>query len=448
MKLSTAVAMPRVVIAGRPNVGKSTLFNRVLGERRAIVEDEPGTTRDVVEAEVEWGDRRFVLADTGGYEPQEFDRFGPLVAEQVRAALTRADLILFCVDAAAGVTAADLDVADIVRRSGRPVLLVATKADSERREAIALAELSELGFGTPIPVSALHDVNIAELLDAVAERLPPAPPTVEADRIRVAIVGRPNVGKSMLVNAILGEPRVLVSEIPGTTRDAVDTHLETPFGPFTLIDTAGVRRRGRIERGVEYHSVLRTRSAVARADVTVVVIDGAEGPTAQDTHVAGIALEAATGLVIAVNKVDLWGEEFERRRERTLRALQERFSFAPWALVAFVSALESRNIDELLRLAAEARAARRRRVPTAELNATLREAWRRHSPPVVHHKRLKLFYATQAGIDPPTFVLFVNDPDLVHFSYRRYLERAIRNAYDFEGTAIRLRFRARGDDGA
>ncbi|GBD23089.1 GTPase Der [bacterium HR29] len=436
-------SLPRVVIAGRPNVGKSTLFNRIVGERRAIVEDEPGTTRDVIEAEVEWGDRRFVLADTGGYEQGDLDRFGPLVARQVEAALAGADLVLLCVDSEAGVTPADEEVADLVRKTGKPVIVVATKADSERREAVALAEASALGLGTPVPVSALHDINVVRLLDLVAERLPETPPSIERDRVRLAVVGRPNVGKSMLVNAVLGEPRVIVSEVPGTTRDAIDTDIDTPFGPFTLIDTAGVRRRGKIERGVEYHSVLRTRAAIERSDVAVLVIDGSEGVTAQDTHVAGMVLEATKGLVVAVNKTDLWGEGFEARRRELSAQLRRKMGFAPWALVAFVSALTGRGIDDLLRLAAEARAARRRRVPTGELNTLLRAAFRKHAPPVVRHKRLKLFYATQAGVDPPTFVLFVNDPELVHFSYRRYLERTIRTAYDFEGTAIRIIFRPR-----
>ncbi len=435
--------LPRVVIAGRPNVGKSTLFNRIVGERRAIVEDEPGTTRDVIEAEVEWGDRRFVLADTGGYELSDLDRFGPLVARQVETALAGADLVLLCVDSEAGVTPADEEVADLVRKSGKPVIVVATKADSERREAMALAEASALGLGVPMPVSALHDINVVQLLDLVAERLPEAPPSIERDRVRLAIVGRPNVGKSMLVNAVLGEPRVIVSEVPGTTRDAIDTDIDTPFGPFTLIDTAGVRRRGKIGRGVEYHSVLRTRAAIERCDVAVLVIDGSEGVTAQDTHVAGMVLEAAKGLVVAVNKTDLWGEGFEARRREFYGQLRRKMGFAPWALVAFVSALTGRGIDDLLRLVAEVRAARRRRIPTGELNTLLRAAFRKHAPPVVRHRRLKLLYATQAGVDPPTFVLFVNDPDLVHFSYRRYLERTIRTAYDFEGTAIRIVFRPR-----
>lgn len=435
--------LPRVVIAGRPNVGKSTLFNRIVGERRAIVEDEPGTTRDVIEAEVEWGDRRFILADTGGWEAKDLDLFGALVAQQVERALANADLVLFCVDSEAGVTPADEEVAELVRRSGKPVILVATKADSERREAMALAEAWALGLGTPIPVSALHDVNIVQLLDVVVERLPEAGPSFERDPVRVAVVGRPNVGKSMLVNALLGQPRVLVSEIPGTTRDAIDTDIETPFGPFTLIDTAGVRRRGKVGRGVEYHSVLRTRAAVDRCDVGVLVVDGSEGVTAQDTHVAGLLLEAAKGMVIAVNKIDLWGDAFESRRRELFAQLRRRMAFAPWALVAFVSALTGQGMSDLLRLAAEARAARRRRIATGELNTLLRAAIRKHAPPVVRHRRLKLLYATQAAVEPPTFVLFVNDPDLVHFSYRRYLERTIRTAYDFDGTAIRILFRPR-----
>jgi len=445
MTSAVGTRLPRVVIAGRPNVGKSTLFNRIVGERRAIVEDEPGTTRDVIEAEVEWGDRRFVLADTGGYELSDLDRFGPLVAQQVEAALAGADLILLCVDSEAGVTPADAEVADLVRRSGKPVIVVATKADSERREAMALAEASALGFGAPIPVSALHDINVVQLLDCIAERLPAAPPSIERDRVRLAIVGRPNVGKSMLVNAVLGEPRVIVSEVPGTTRDAIDTDIDTPFGPFTLIDTAGVRRRGKIGRGVEYHSVLRTKAAIERCDVAVLVIDGAEGVTAQDTHVAGLVIEAAKSLVVAVNKTDLLGGGFEARPRECYGPPRRKLGLAPWAPVAFGSAPTGRGVDDLLRLAAEARAARRRRVPTGELNVLLRSAFRKHAPPVFHHKRLKLFYAPQAGVDPPTFVLFVNDPDLVHFSYRRYLERTIRTAYDFEGTAIRIIFRPRNE---
>jgi GTP-binding protein len=439
-------ALPRVVIVGRPNVGKSSLFNRVLGERRAIVEDEPGTTRDRVEADVEWLDRRFRLIDTGGFETDVENVYAPLIVEQIRTAIEGASVVLLCVDARDGLTASDYDIADVVRRSGRPVMLLATKADNERREAAGIAEAAALGFGEALPLSALHDVNVGLMLDAVVAQLPESTALVESDRVRVAIIGRPNVGKSMLVNAILGESRVIVSEVAGTTRDAIDTEVDSPEGSFTLIDTAGVRRPGRLGKGVERHSVMRTTAAVERCDVAILVVDGTEGVTSQDTHIAGIAIEAFKGLIVAVNKTDLW-EDAEERRTWSERQMNTRLQFVPWALVAFISALELRGLDRLLALAATVRESRRRRVPTPELNALLTKAIREHVPPLVHNRRFKLLYATQASIDPPTFILFVNDPALVHFSYRRYLERAIREAYDFEGTAIKLVFRARsGDD--
>jgi GTP-binding protein len=355
-------------------------------------------------------------------------------------------VVLFCVDARAGVTASDYDIADVVRRSGRPVMLLATKADSERREAAGIAEASVLGFGEALPVSALHDINIGLMLDAVVAQLPEGGAVLESDRVRIAIIGRPNVGKSMLVNAILGEPRVIVSEVAGTTRDAIDSEIDTPQGSFTLIDTAGVRRPGRLGKGVERHSVMRAMAAVERCDVAVLVVDGTVGVTSQDTHIAGIAIEALKGLIVAVNKIDLWEDQAERR-EWAERQMKGRLQFVPWALVTFISAMEGKGLDRLLELAGHVREARRRRVQTPELNALLTKAMREHVPPLVHNRRFKLFYATQAAIDPPTFVLFVNDPALVHFSYRRYLERAIREAYDFDGTAIKLVFRARsGDD--
>jgi GTP-binding protein len=445
MTAPVTAALPRVVIVGRPNVGKSSLFNRILGERRAIVEDEPGTTRDRVEADVEWLDRRFRLIDTGGYETDAQNVYAPLIMDQVRVALEGAAVVLFCVDARDGLTASDWDMAEVVRRAARPTILVATKADNERREAAGIAEASSLGFGEALPVSALHDVNVGLMLDEVVDLLPEGEALVESDRVRLAIIGRPNVGKSMLVNAILGEQRVIVSEVAGTTRDAVDTEIDTPQGKFTLIDTAGVRRPGKLGKGVERHSVMRTTAAVERCDVAILVIDGVEGLTAQDTHIAGIAIEHLKGLIVAVNKTDLWEDEGESRAwvERQLR---RRMQFVPWAMVTFISAKDGRGLGELLRLATEAREVRRRRVPTPELNGLLTRAIREHVPPLVHSRRFKLFYATQAGIDPPTFILFVNDPALVHFSYRRYLERAIREAQDFEGTAIKLVFRPRGPE--
>lgn len=441
---ATATRLPRVAIVGRPNVGKSSLFNRIVGERRAIVEDEPGTTRDRNEASVEWLGTHFRLVDTGGYEDVLSDVYLPLIAGQVRAELAQADVVLFCVDARDGLTAADHEIAQLVREAKRTTFVVATKADNESRESAGIAEASRLGLGVPIPVSALHDVNVGVLLDDVVRRLPRSQAPADADRVRVAVIGRPNVGKSMLINRLLGDSRVIVSEVAGTTRDAIDTDLDTEQGAFTLIDTAGVRRPGKLGTGVERHSVTRTRQAVERADVAVLVVDGTVGVTAQDTHIAGIALEAKTGLVIAVNKTDLWEDRAERL-DWARRQMKGRMSFAPWALVTFVSALTGRGLTDLLKLAAEAREARRRRIPTGELNAVLRAAFRKHGPAVVRHKRLKLLYATQASVEPPTFILFVNDPAIVHFSYRRYLERAIREALDFEGTAIELTFRARSE---
>lgn len=437
--------LPRVVIVGRPNVGKSSLFNRVLGERRAIVEDEPGTTRDRVEADVEWLDRRFRLIDTGGYETNEENVYANLIIDQVRAALEGAAVVLFMVDARDGLTASDYDMADVVRRARRPTIVLANKADNERREQEGIAEAAALGLGEPLPVSALHDINVRYMLDQVIEMLPEGGPITEVDRTRVAIIGRPNVGKSMLVNAILGQQRVIVSDVAGTTRDAIDTEIDTPEGSFTLIDTAGVRRPGKLGKGVERHSVMRTTAAVERCDVAILVVDGLDGVTSQDTHIAGIATENYKGLVIAVNKTDLW-EDAEDRRDWAERQMRGKIRFVPWALVTYISALEGRGLNELLRLAKTAREARRRRIATPDLNALLTKAIREHVPPLVHNKRFKLFYATQADVDPPTFILFVNDPALVHFSYRRYLERAIREHSDFDGTAIKLVFRARSED--
>ncbi|HMO95414.1 MAG TPA: ribosome biogenesis GTPase Der [Tepidiformaceae bacterium] len=438
-------ALPRVVIVGRPNVGKSSLFNRVLGERRAIVEDEPGTTRDRVEADVEWLERRFRLIDTGGYETNDENVYASLIVDQVRAAMDGAAIVLFVVDARDGLTASDYDMADVVRRARRPTLVIANKADNERRELDGVAEAASLGLGEPLAVSALHDMNVRLMLDRVVDMLPEGAPVVEVDRTRVAIIGRPNVGKSMLVNAILGQKRVIVSDVAGTTRDAIDTEIDTPEGAFLLIDTAGVRRPGKLGKGVERHSVMRTTAAVERCDVAILVVDAQDGVTSQDTHIAGIATDNFKGLVIAVNKIDLW-DDAETSRDWAERQMRGKIRFVPGALVTYISALEGKGLGELLKLAQEAREARRRRIPTPELNALLTKAIREHVPPLVHNKRFKLFYATQADIDPPTFILFVNAPALVHFSYRRYLERAIRENADFDGTAIKLVFKARSED--
>ncbi len=443
--MTTPASLSRVAIVGRPNVGKSTLFNRIAGARIAITEDEPGTTRDRLEAEVEWRDQPFLLLDTGGFQREDEGQYTDLIRAQIRAAIAEATLVLFCVDARDGLTASDYDMADAVRQGDAPAILVATKADNELREVTAVTEAGALGFGLPLPVSALHNLNVGVLLDEVVGRLPEVPPLIEHDRVRVAIVGRPNVGKSTLVNAFTGQDRVIVSDVAGTTRDAIDTDLDAPEGAFTLIDTAGIRRPGKRGQRVERHAVLRATAALARSDVAILLVDGSQGVTAQDTHIAGLVQEAATGLVIAVNKTDLWDAP-EEDRARLLAAMRERFRFLPWAMFAFVSAAEGRGVSELLRLAGEAREARRRRIPTGELNAIFRRAMREHAPPVVHSRRLKIRYVTQPSVDPPMFVVFVNDPTLLHFSYRRYLERCLREAHDFEGTAIRFAFRGGAEE--
>ena len=441
---TVATRRPVVAIVGRPNVGKSTLFNRLLGGRKALVEDIPGTTRDRLYADVEWGDRAFTLVDTGGLDPTSDETFATLIRRQVEVALAEADVVLFVVDAAQGLTATDMEIAAMLRRTGRPLLLVANKADSDRRQQ-GVVQFYELGLGEPIAVSAYHDLGLEDLRRALADLLPRveagvAPPA----ELALDIVVRPNVGKSMLLNDILGQERVVVSEVPGTTRDAIDTPLEYGGRRLLLIDTAGIRRRGRIAPGLERHSVQRAQQAIRRCDVALLVIDASEGVTAQDTHIAGLVLEECKGLIVVANKWDLMPDTEEARQRFAAQAL-ERLRFVPWAPLAFVSAKTGLNLEGLLDLALEVGEKRSQRVPTARLNAAIREAVARHPPPPVGKRQFKLYYVTQAEVRPPTFVFFCNDPNLLHFSYRRYLENAIRRSFDFEGTAIRMVFRGRDE---
>ncbi len=437
--------LPSVVIVGRPNVGKSSLFNRIIGERRAIIEDEPGTTRDRLEMEVEWKGKLFRLVDTGGFEVKEENTYSSLIGDQITQAIDRAKLILLCVDARDGLTASDFDIAHKVRVANSPNILIATKADTIERETQTIAETTSLGFGNPLSVSAIHDHNIGLLMDRVIEFLPDSFEQNDAKYTKVAIVGRPNVGKSTLVNAILGQERVIVSDIPGTTRDAIDTEVVTPEGLFKLIDTAGVRRPGKREHGVEKHSVLRVIQALDRCDVAILVTDASTGISAQDTHIAGLIKDRSTGVVLAANKIDLW-DSVESDHESFDEQIRSRFRFMPYALMGYMSAEKSQGLSKILELAQMARIARSRRIPTGQLNSTLGKAFRDHSPPVIHSRRLKLRYATQVQVDPPVIVLFVNDPNLVHFSYHRYLERSLREAYDFEGTSIKLLFKHSTED--
>ncbi len=441
------MANPIVAIVGRPNVGKSTLFNRLIGRRDAIVADLPGTTRDRRYGETDWRDRTLIIVDTGGIDLDESGPFTEVVRLQARHAIDEADAIIFVVDALDGLTESDRSVADLLRQASKPVVVAVNKVDSRQREFTAY-EFFELGLDELVTVSAYHGTGIGDLLDKVYDALPAAAPEAElAEKpdVRIALVGRPNVGKSLLLNTLLGQERSIVSDIPGTTRDSVDTYLRSAGSLYLLVDTAGIRRRGRIEHGPEQYSVIRTLRAIDRAEVAVLLIDATEPFTAQDLHVAGFVLEAGRGLVIAVNKWDLIENRAEARLEFE-RLAQERFDFARFAPVVFISALTGRGVNRILPTAKQAAEEWHRRVPTGALNRLVEDAVAAHNLPSEHGVRLKIFYATQSSAAPPTFVFFVNDPRIVHFSYERFLENRIRESFGFAGTPIRLVFRGRNDD--
>ncbi len=435
-----------VAIVGRPNVGKSTLFNRLVGENRAITEDIPGTTRDRIYADVSWGDHEFVLVDTGGLELRPDIEIAQRVRQQVQTAIAEADVILFMVDVRDGVTVIDLELAEALRASGKPLVPAANKADNPRRRDDAVA-FFELGIGEPLPVSAYHSLGMDELLARVVRLLPlpTAPSFTEEGALKIAIVGRPNVGKSSLLNAILGEERAIVSAVPGTTRDALDTPFHYQEQPLLLIDTAGIRRQGSIEPGIERYGVIRALRAVGRADVAVLLIDAAEGITAQDTHIAGYISEAAKGIILAINKWDL-APKLGLNEPQFTRQIHHRLRFMPYAPILYISAMLGQGIKAILKTATVVAQERRRRVPTARLNTVISEACLSHSPPSRRGRQLKVYFATQVQVDPPTFVFFVNDPKLVHFSYQRYLENQLRQAFGFQGAPVRLTFKARREE--
>lgn len=433
---------PVVTLVGRPNVGKSTLFNRLIEERLAIVEDVPGTTRDRIYADARWGGLTLTFVDTGGLLPDSNGDLMASVRDQVEIAMAEAEVIVFLVDAKEGLTATDLDIAALLRRCNKPVILAANKADNESRRQAAV-EFYELGLGDPHPISALHGTGTGDLLDAILDVVPPEQPEEEAEGVRIAIVGRPNVGKSLLLNTILGEDRMIVSDMPGTTRDAVDSLVEWDGQPVTLIDTAGIRRRGRIEPGVERYSVIRALRAIQRSDVVLLLIDAVDGITAQDAHIAGYVVEEARGVVIVVNKWDLIEKDSHTMDDYT-GEIRQALKFISYAPLVFVSALTGQRVGRALDVALRVQEARSHRAPTGQLNRVLRDAVLSHSPPSKRGKRLKIYYATQAGTAPPSFVFFVNDPQLLHFSYRRYLGNKLREAFGFEGSPLRLSFRKRG----
>jgi len=428
-----------VAVVGRPNVGKSTLFNRLVGDRIAIVEDEPGTTRDRLYATVEWRGREFTLVDTGGLDDGTSEVEAG-VRRQAEAAIDEADVVMFVVDAQSGILPVEHDVADRLRRSRKPVVMAANKSESWKTEAQA-AEFYELGLGELHTVSALQGIGTGDLLDAVVAKLPPPTEDEPDTAARIAIVGRPNVGKSSFLNRLAGEERAVVSEIPGTTRDAIDTVIERKDRRIRLIDTAGIRRRGHIDEGIEKFALLRTIRALERADVAILLTDATEGITAQDLHIAGYALEAYIGLVLAVNKWDLVARSPEMTASVEGEITRE-FQFAPWMDHRLVSAKTGRGVEDALNAAVAVVDERKKRVSTADLHRLLTEAVVAHPPPSDRNgKEVRFHHVTQAKGPAPTFVFFVDRPAAVHFSYTRYLENQIRERYDFHGTPIKIELR-------
>ena len=452
------MARPVLAIVGRPNVGKSSLFNRLVGEQMAIVEDQPGTTRDRLYGTADWNGVDFTVIDTGGLVldetlPGEIELSNEEIVrrtrEQAQTAIEEADVVLFMVDARSGLTGADEEIAEVLRKTHKPVIVAANKAESEARRQDAV-EFYRLGLGDPIPISAHHAVNTGDLLDEIVAAFPQEDAQEEEEETTgIAIIGRPNVGKSRLLNAILGQERVIVSDIPGTTRDAIDTRITVGEGEAAheviLIDTAGIRRRGRIEVGVEKFSVIRTLRAITRSDVVLLLIDATEGITAQDTHIAGYVLEQYKSMLLIVNKWDLVEKDANTVAEFTNEIRQE-LNFMPYVPILFISAKFGQRVNRVLPTALEIAEQRTRRIPTGQLNKVIKEAVENHPPPSKPGKWLKVLYATQADISPPTFVFFVNDPERVHFSYQRYLENKLRAAFGFEGTPIKMVFRTRHAD--
>ena len=439
------MSMPVVAIVGRPNVGKSTLFNKLIGQRVAIVNDTPGVTRDRIYGECEWRSRKITLVDTGGIEPYSDDVILSQMRRQAELAIDTADVIVLVTDVTTGVVATDSEVAAMLLQSGRPVVLCVNKCDGIGEPPAEFYEFYNLGLGDPIQVSSVHGHGTGDLLDAVFEHLPEEAEEEEGlENIRVAVIGKPNAGKSSLINRIAGEDRCIVSDIAGTTRDAIDTQIENDYGRFTLIDTAGIRRKSRVDDEIEKYSVIRAQMAIDRSDVCVIMIDATEGFTEQDSKVAGLAHEAGKGCVIAVNKWDAV-EKDGRTMQEYRKKLEVDFSFMAYAPMVFISAKTGQRLDQLFELIQRVANFNAMRITTGMLNDVLAQATARVQPPTDKGKRLKIYYMTQASTKPPTFVCFVNRAELFHFSYQRYLENRIRETFGMEGTPIRFLIRERGD---
>jgi len=454
------MAKPIVALVGRPNVGKSTLFNRLAGERLAIVDDTPGTTRDRIFAESDWNGISFDIIDTGGIDPQQGGRtplstgssdFIDQIRTQAELAILDSDAVLLLTDGSSGVTAPDREVVEILRRHQKmvdgqlrpPVLLVVNKCESANRRAEA-SQFYELGMGEPYPISASQGIGTGDLLDALVAAFPVQPEQEEDESVKIAIVGKPNAGKSSLLNRLVGSERSIVSPIAGTTRDAIDTHIEVDGIPVTLIDTAGIRRRGKIDPGIERYSVLRALKAIERADVALLMIDAEAGITAQDTHIAGFVLDAWKSTVVLVNKWDAL-EKDSYTFEAYTRHVRQELQFLDYVPILFISALTGQRVDQVLPMALRVQEERVRRISTSSLNKTLRTAQDKHHAPSHAGRSLKIYYGTQVRSDPPTFMLYVNDTKLMHFSYKRYLENCLREEFGFLGTPIQIVAKPRRD---
>ncbi|MCI8439853.1 MAG: ribosome biogenesis GTPase Der [Oscillospiraceae bacterium] len=436
---------PIVAIVGRPNVGKSALFNKLIGKRISIVEDTPGVTRDRIYGETDWNGRKFTLIDTGGIEPRTDSEILTFMREQAGIAVSHADVIVFLTDIRTGLTASDQEVAAMLLRSGKPIVLAVNKMDSVGAVDPDFYEFYNLGLGDPIAVSAVHGHGTGDLLDACVAYFPPEGDDEEDDgRIQVSIIGKPNVGKSSLTNKILGEQRTIVSDVAGTTRDAIDSYFENETGKYVFIDTAGMRKKSKVDESIERYSVLRAQMAIERADVCLILIDAQEGVTEQDTKVAGMAHDAGKACIIVVNKWDLIekdGKTMDRMREDVRRDL----SYMTYAPILFISAMTGQRVDRLFELIQYVNNQASTRITTGMLNSVLADAQTRVQPPTDKGRRLKIYYMTQAGIKPPHFICFCNDARLFHFSYQRYLENQIRGVFGLEGTPIRMTIRQKGD---
>ena len=431
------MSKPTVAIVGRPNVGKSTFFNYIVGKRISIVQDEPGVTRDRVYADGQWRGRTFTLIDTGGIEPESEDIILSQMREQANIAINVADVIIFLTDIKQGVTAADMEIAQMLRVSKKKVILVCNKADNFGKTSNDIYEFYNLGLGDPYPVSSVNALGIGDVLDAIYENFPEKTENEDEDTIKVALIGKPNVGKSSLVNKILGENRVIVSDIAGTTRDAIDSEFENEFGKYVFIDTAGIRRKSKVDEQIEKYSVMRSLLAVERSDVCILMIDANEGVTEQDTKIAGEAHEAGKGVIIAVNKWDEY-EKDDHSTENYKKEIYNKLSYLSYAPIIFISAKTGQRVNKLFEMINMVASHNAMRVSTAVLNQVLNEAVAIVQPPSDKGKRLKVYYMTQASTKPPTFVVFVNDKKLFHFSYERYLINQIRKEFTLTGTPVRM----------